>query len=123
MAGYTRSKGYVRSRSQIRKSLQRINPNDHQRRRADTVRVRNPIPYNAAYYGDKLHCDQNEKLSRYGCTLFAFNDGCSSKIVRTFCMPKKNATASCILSSGSMVYSNHVPNTLLEQNLPTKIVQ
>ena len=92
MAGYIRSKGHVRIRSQIRKSLQRINPTDHQRRRADTVRVRNPIPYNAAYYGDKLHCDQNEKLFRYGCTLFAFNDGCSSKIVRTFRMPKKNAT-------------------------------
>ena len=64
MAGYIRSKGQVLN--------QRINPTDHQRRRADTVRVRNPIPYNAAYYGHKLHCDQNEKLSRYGCTLFAF---------------------------------------------------
>ncbi len=42
--------------------------------------------------GHKLHCDQNEKLSRYDCTLFAFNDGCSSKIVQMFCMPKKNAT-------------------------------
>ena len=92
MAGYIRSKGQVLSRSQNRTSLQRINPTDHERRRADTVRVRNPIPYNAAYYGHKLHCDQNEKLSRYGCTLFAFNDRCSSKIVRMFCMPKKNET-------------------------------
>ena len=56
----------VLSRSQSRKSLQQINPTDHERRRADTVRVRNPIPYNAAYYGHKLHCDQNEKLSMYG---------------------------------------------------------
>ena len=56
----------VLSRSQSRKSLQRINPTDHERRRADTIRVRNPIPYNAAYYGHKLHCDQNEKLSMYG---------------------------------------------------------
>ena len=63
MAGYIRSKGQLLSRSQIRKSLQRTNPTDHERRRADTVRVRNPIPYNAAYYGHKLHCDQNEKLS------------------------------------------------------------
>ena len=62
MAGYIRSKGQVLSRSQIRKSLQRINPTDHERRRAYTVRVRNPIPYNAAYYGLKLHCDQNEEL-------------------------------------------------------------
>ena len=83
MAGYNRSKDQVLNRSQIRESLQRqrINPTDHQRRRADTVRVRNPIPHNEAYYGHKLQCDQNEKLSRYGCTLFAFNDACSSKIV------------------------------------------
>ena len=94
MAGYIRSKGQVLiSRSQIRKSHQWINPTDHERRRADTVRARNPIPYNAAYSGHKLHCDQNEKRSRYGCTLFAFNDGSISKIVRMFCMPiKKNAT-------------------------------
>ena len=45
MAGYIRSKGQVLNRSQIRESLQRqrMNPTDHQRRRADTVRVRNPI--------------------------------------------------------------------------------
>ena len=61
MAGYIRSKGQVLNRSQIRESLQRqrINPTDHQRRR---VRVRNPIPYNAAYYGHKLHCDQNSRI-------------------------------------------------------------
>ena len=64
MAGYIRSKGQVLNRAQIRESLQRqwINPTDHQRRRADTIRVRNPIPYNAAYYGHKLHCDQNENF-------------------------------------------------------------
>ena len=72
MAGYIRSKGL--NRSQIRKSLQRqwINPTDHQRRRADTVRVRNPIPYNAAYYGHKLHYDQNEKLSILARNFFHF---------------------------------------------------
>ena len=72
MAGYIRSKGQVLSRSQIRKSLQPINPTDHERRRAETVRVRNPIPYNAAYYGHKLHCDQNEKLSILARNFFHF---------------------------------------------------
>ena len=71
MAGYIRSKGQLLSRSQIRKSLQRINPTDHEKRRAFSVRVRNPISYNAAYYGHKLHCDQNEKLhSIYSCIAF-----------------------------------------------------
>ena len=32
------------------------------------MRRRNPIPHHALYYGHKLHCDQNEKLSMYGCT-------------------------------------------------------
>ena len=72
MAGYIRSKGQVLSRSQIRESLQGINPTDHERRRADTVRVRNPVPYNAAYYGNKLHCDQNEKLSILARNFFHF---------------------------------------------------
>ena len=107
MAGCIRSKGQVLSRSQIRKSLQRINPTDHERRRAATVRVRNPIPYNAAYYGHKLHCDQNERLSRHSCTLFAFNDGCSSKIVRMFGMPKKNATI--VYSQFKFVVLNSLP--------------
>ena len=113
MAGYIRSKGQVLrlSRSQIRKSLQRINPTDHERRRADTVRVRTPIPYNAAYYGHKLriHCDQNEKLSRYGCTLFAFNDGCSSKIVRMFWMPKAKNNATIVYSQFRFVVLNSLP--------------
>ena len=43
------------------------------------------------YFGNKLHCDQNEKLAMYGCTFFAMSDGCSSKIVKLFSMPKKNA--------------------------------
>ena len=91
MKGYLRSKGYNLSRNQVANALQRVNPTDHERRRKDTVRRRNPIPYHSPYYGNKLHCDQNEKLAMYGCTFFAFNDGCSSKIVKLFSMPKKNA--------------------------------
>ncbi|KAK3752260.1 hypothetical protein QZH41_018663, partial [Actinostola sp. cb2023] len=91
MTGYVRSKGYSFSGNQVAMSLRRVNPTDHARRRADTVRRQNPVPYSALYYGHKLHCDQNEKLAMYGCTLYAFNDGHSSKIVRLFCMPKKNA--------------------------------
>ena len=75
MAGYIRSNGQVLSRSQIRdnrESLQRINPTDHERIRADTVRVRNPMPYYAAYYGHKLHCDQNQKLSILARNFFHF---------------------------------------------------
>lgn len=91
MTGYVHSKGYNLSGNQVALSLSRVNPTDHARRRSDTVRRQNPVPYQALYYGHKLHCDQNEKLAMYGCMLYAFNDGHSSKIVRLFCMPKKNA--------------------------------
>lgn len=91
MTGYVRSKGLGLSGNQVSKSLRRVNPVNHSRRREDTVRRQNPVPYYAPYFGNKLHCDQNEKLAMYGCTFFAMSDGCSSKIVKLFSMPKKNA--------------------------------
>ncbi|KAJ7386719.1 hypothetical protein OS493_006731 [Desmophyllum pertusum] len=91
MTGYVRSKGLTLSGRQVSKSLQRVNPVNHARRREDTVRRRNPVPYYAPYHGNKLHCDQNEKLGMYGCTFYALSDGCSSRIVKLFSMPKKNA--------------------------------
>lgn len=91
MTGYVRRKGLKLTDNQVTKTLRRVNPVNHAQRRDDTVRRRNPVPYYAPYYGNKLHCDQNEKLAMYGCTLFAFSDGCSSKVVKLFSMPKKNA--------------------------------
>lgn len=91
MTGYVRSKGLGLSGNQVSKSLRRVNPVNHSRRREDTVRRQNPVPYYAPYVGNKLHCYQNEKLAMYGCTFFAMSDGCSSKIVKLFSMPKKNA--------------------------------
>lgn len=91
MTGYVRSKGYNFSGNQIAKSLRRVNPTDHARRTADIVRRQNPVPYQALYHGHKLHCDQNEKLVMYGCILYALNGGHSSKVIRLFGMPKKNA--------------------------------
>ena len=91
MTGYVRSKGLGLSGNQVSKSLRRVNPVNHSRRREDTVRRQNPVPYYAPYFDNKLHCCQNEKLAMYGFTFFAMSDGCSSKIVKLFSMPKKNA--------------------------------
>ena len=88
MTGYVRSKGFGLRGNQVSKSLRRVNPVNHSRRREDTVRRQNPVPYYAPYFGNKLHCDQNEKLAMYGCTFFAMSDGCSSKIVKLFSMPR-----------------------------------
>ena len=88
MTGYVRSKGLGLRGNQVSKSLRRVNPVNHSRRREDTVRRQNPVPYYAPYFGNKLHCDQNEKLAMYGCTFFAMSDGCSSKIVKLFSMSR-----------------------------------
>jgi hypothetical protein len=118
MTGYVRSKGFHLSTNQVSKSLRRVNPVDHARRREDTVRRRNPVPYYAPYYGNKLHCDQNEKLAMYGCTFFAFNDGCSSKIVKLFCMPKKNAVV--IYSQFRSVFTAVSKTNLQEERMSQK---
>ena len=91
MIGCVCSKGLGLSGNQVLKLLRPVNPVNHSRRREDMIWRQNPVPYCAPYFGNKLHCDQNEKLAMYGCTFFAISDGCSSKIVRLFSMPKKNA--------------------------------
>jgi hypothetical protein len=91
MFGYISSQGYLLTKHQTRESLKRVHPNNNRKRRSDAIRRSNPTPYNALYHGQKLHCDQNEKLQRYGCTFIAFSDGYSRKIVSLFLMPKKNA--------------------------------
>ena len=65
VTGYVRSKGLNLSGRQVSKSVQRVNPVDHNRRREDTVQRRNPVPYNAPYHGNKLHCDK--KTRNWGC--------------------------------------------------------
>ena len=91
MSGYVRSKGLTLSDKQVSKSLRRVNPVNPARRREDTVRRRNPVPYYAPYHGNKLHRDENGKIGMYGCTFYALSDSCSARIVKLFSMPKKNA--------------------------------
>ena len=57
----------------------------------DVARLTNPIPYRVTHFKEKLHCDQNEKLARYGVTYVAAVDGFSRKIVGLVIMPVKNA--------------------------------
>ena len=49
----------------------------------------NPIPYQADYFGHKLHVDQNEKLVIYGVVHVCAADGYSGKIVSHALMPVK----------------------------------
>uniref|UniRef100_UPI003AAFAF35 uncharacterized protein n=1 Tax=Centroberyx gerrardi TaxID=166262 RepID=UPI003AAFAF35 len=54
------------------------------------LRNLNPVPYNAAYFGQKLHMDQNEKMAMYGVTYVVAIDGYSGKVVGHSTMPIKN---------------------------------
>ena len=91
MAGYLKQK-FQRNISErkVRKALIEANPEYHNRRRNDTARLINPIPYRADYFGHKLHIDQNEKLIRYGVTHVAAIDGHSRFVVAHSTMPIKN---------------------------------
>ena len=78
MTGFLASKGFKVSQQRVGVSLRRVNPFHHSRRQNTSF---NPIPYTAAYFGEKLHSDQNEKLIMYGVTHVCAVDGFSDKIV------------------------------------------
>ena len=80
----------VASEKRIGRSLQCVAPEYHVRRRNDTARQTNPIPYTASYYGHKLHIDQNEKLVMYGVTHVCAIDGYSKYIPACHTMSVKN---------------------------------
>ena len=63
MTGFIKQKyGISIRQNKIGKALPRVAPHYHQRRKSNTARMTNPIPYRANYFGYKLHLDQNEKI-------------------------------------------------------------
>ena len=76
--------------NRIGNALARVSPHYQQRRRCNTARATNPIPYRADYFGHKLHMDQNEKLVMYGVTHVVAIDGHSRFVVAGKTMPVKN---------------------------------
>ena len=92
VAGYLRQKHCDRTfgEGRVGEALARVHPRNHIRRRTNTSRLLNPIPYRADYFGHKLHFDQNEKLVMYGVTHVAAIDGHSRFVVGHAIMPIKN---------------------------------
>lgn len=90
MTGLLASGGIKVSEIRVGGSLQRVHPQYHLRRRSRTQSLINPIPYNARYFGEKLHIDQNEKLVMFGVTHTCAVDGYSGMIVGFASMPLKN---------------------------------
>jgi len=90
MTGFLSSQGFRVSQLRVGKSLKRVDPRHHSRRRNSTHSSVNPIPYVARYFGEKLHMDQNEKLIAFGVTHVCAVDGFSGKIVGFISMPVKS---------------------------------
>jgi len=91
MKGYIQQKYNVKiGQNRIANALATVAPTYNQRRRSNTARLMNPIPYRADYFGHKLHLDQNEKLVMYGVTHVIAIDGHSRFIVAGTTMPVKN---------------------------------
>ena len=79
MTGFLASKGFKISQRRVGASLKRVYPYYHSIRRNTLQQRTNPVPYNAAYFGEKLHVDQNEKLVLYGVTRVCAVDGFSER--------------------------------------------
>ncbi len=90
MQGLLATQGYRVAQSRVGASLFRVNPGSHVKRANLSERQRNPLPYIARYFGEKLHIDQNEKLVMFGVTHVCGVDGYSGKIVGFCSMPIKN---------------------------------
>ena len=90
MTGFLDSKGIHISEKKVAKSLLRVAPESYEQRRHNTMDRSNPTPYHAAFFGHKLHVDQNEKLIMFGATHFIAVDGFSGMIVAYVTVPLKN---------------------------------
>lgn len=90
MTGLLASSGIRVSEQRVGESLRRVHPSYQQARRSGTAVLLNPVPYQADYFGHKLHVDQNEKLVMFGVTHICGIDGYSGKIVGILSMPIKN---------------------------------
>ena len=90
MTGLLASQGFRCAQKHVCDALRRVKPGYHNIRRRCAERLRNPVPYIADYFGQKLHIDQNEKLVMFGITHVCAIDGYSKKIVGFAVLPRKN---------------------------------
>ena len=90
MVGLLAAQGICVSSRRVGESLARVNPEHHRRRATKTERQTNPIPYNAKYFGHKVHIDQNQKPVLFGLTYVCAVDGYSGMIVGVATIPVKN---------------------------------
>ena len=95
LTGSLRAQGVHASEGRIREAMMEADPYNYARRQIDIARRFNPVPYNAQYFGHKLHIDLNEKLVHYGCIMVGAIDGFSGLITSLFTIHRKNCIDVC----------------------------
>lgn len=89
MQGFLHSEGINISQRRIGQALRLLFPIAHYERVMTSLRHINPVPYQASYFGEKLHFDQNEKLNMFGCVHVLAIDGFSRKNCRAYYHPQE----------------------------------
>ena len=90
MTGLLAAEGIRVCQLRVGRSLKRVDPENHSKRHRQLHRNTNPVPYRCEYFGEKIHVDQNEKITLFGVTHVCAVDGYSGKIVGLITMPIKN---------------------------------
>ena len=90
LTGSLRAQGVHVCEVRVRDAMMFADPVNYARRQIDIARRFNPVPYNAQYFGHKLHIDLNEKLVHYNCLIVGAIDGFSGLIVSLFTIHRKN---------------------------------
>ena len=90
LTGTLRAQGIQACEVRVRAAMMLADPVNYARRQVDIARRFNPVPYNAQYFGHKLHIDLNEKLIHYGCIVVGAIDGFSGMVVSLFTIHRKN---------------------------------
>ena len=89
MHGVMKTKGINVSETKIGTILDDINPEVQTKRQNVANRSLNPKLYNATYFGDKFHYDQNEKMGMFGVVHVFARDGIFGNIVAHATMTRK----------------------------------
>ncbi|XP_057294025.1 uncharacterized protein LOC130622575 [Hydractinia symbiolongicarpus] len=113
MTGYIRQKHNLNvSQKRVVKALTIVSPANQEWRRTETERLLNPVPYQADYFGHKLHIDQNEKVAMYGVTHVVAIDGHTRYVTAGTTMAIKNNVK---------IHENIYRKTLVTYGIPDQL--
>ena len=90
LTGTLRSAGINVAEYRVAQAMIIADPENHLLRVQDGQKRFNPVPYNAKYFGHKLHVDLNEKLVDYNCLIIGCIDGYCGFLLEIICIHRKN---------------------------------